>query len=255
VLRRATALAACLFALAGCKVDADVEVTLRDDGSGTIRTAITLDGEAVARVEQSGRTLDTAFALEDLRAAGWDVSPWERADDGSATIRFVRDYAGEEELDRRIAELVGPTELLRDPDLSRRRGILRHRDELSIDVDLRNAGLGLQEDPELVAALQASGLDVATLDQQLQAQLRDALTLDVTVEVPGGRSETIQVVPGEQERITAARSNFNSGRFAWFLIAAILAFLALLLYLSASIGARRERARRTGRRYERHPVM
>jgi hypothetical protein len=254
-LTRACALVACLFVFAGCKVDADVNVTLREDGTGTIDAAITLDGEAVARVETNGRTLETAFPLDDLRAAGWDVSPWLRLDDGRAAIRLTHEYAGEDELDQRIAELVGPTDLLKGAQLTRQRGLLRSRDELSIEADMRDPGTGVQQDPELVAALTAGGLDVATLDQQLQAELRDALTMQVTVEVPGGRSETVQVVPGNEERAMAAHSTFDSGRLTWFLIAGILAFLALLLYLSASIGARRERARRIPDTYERTPLM
>ena len=124
-LTRVCALVACLLVFAGCKIDADVNVTLREDGTGTIDTAITLDGEAVARVETNGRTLETAFPLDDLRAAGWDVSPWLRLEDGSAAIRLTHDYAGEEELDRRLAELVGPTDLLKGAQLTRQRGLLR----------------------------------------------------------------------------------------------------------------------------------
>ena len=54
-LTRACALVACLLVFTGCKVDADVNVTLREDGTGTIETDITLDGEAVARVETNAR--------------------------------------------------------------------------------------------------------------------------------------------------------------------------------------------------------
>ncbi len=108
-LTRACVLVACLLVFAGCKVDADVNVTLREDGTGTIDTVITLDAEAVARVETNGRTLETAFPLDDLRAAGWKVSPWQRRDDGGAALRLTHEYSGEQELDRRITELVGPT--------------------------------------------------------------------------------------------------------------------------------------------------
>jgi hypothetical protein len=245
-----------VVALAGCKVDADVDITLRDDGSGTIDAVIRLDAEAVAGVERDGRTLDTAIPLDDLRAAGWEVSVWERGADGSASLFVGHDFAGESELDRRVTELVGPTGLLRDPQLTRERGILRSRDELSIEGDLRSPGTGIQQDPELVAALQAAGLDVAALDQQLQAELREALSLDVTVEVEGERTETVALVPGEQERVVAAHSRFDSGRLALFCIAGLLAFLGVLLYLSASVGARRERSRRAVAQVpERSPLM
>jgi hypothetical protein len=253
-LTRAVALVALVAVLAGCKVDADLTVTMRDDGTGTVDLGLTLDAEAVARVETGGRTLDTAFPLDDLRDAGWEVSSWARGQDGSASIVFSHDYSGRDELEQRIDELVGPTNLVRDVEFRRQRGLLRSRDELSVAVDLRAAGSGLQQDPELVAALQAGGLDVATLDQQLQGELRNALTMQVTVEVPGGRTETVEIVPGEEETATAAHSSFDSGKLTWFVIAGILVFLGLLLYLSASVGARRERARRPPQ-YERTPLM
>jgi hypothetical protein len=255
---RAAVVVVCLFVLAGCKVDADITVTMKPDGSGTIDTFITLDAEAVARVEVAGRTLDTAFPLDDLKAAGWTISPWTRGADGAATLRLQHDFAGEKELDQRITELVGPTKLLRDPRLIRRRGVLRSHDELALTADLRHPSTGIQQDPALVAGLQAAGLDVATLDQQLATELGEALSVSVTVKAPGNKEETVQVLAGEQETATAARSQFNTSRLALFAIAGILAFLGVLLYLSASIGARRERARRVRavrKPVERTPLM
>jgi hypothetical protein len=254
-LTRVAALVVCVVALAGCKVNADVTVTLNKDGSGRIDAIVVLDGEAVARVESNGRTLDTAFPLSDLDKAGWDVTPWQRGADGSATVRLQHDFSGENELRQRIDELVGPSGLLTGVELRRDRGPLRSHDELSMTVDLRKPATGIQKDPQLLAALQASGVDVATLDQQLQAQLREALSVSVTLVAPGGKEETVQVLPGETETATAAHSTFNSNRLVWFAIAALLAFLGVLLYLSASVGARRERARRTVSEPERTPLM
>ena len=154
MLKRAAVAVVCLLVLAGCKVDADITVTMKPDGSGTIDTFITLDAEAVARVEVSGRTLDTAFPLDDLKTAGWTISPWTRGADGSATLRLQHDFAGAKELDQRITELVGPTQLLRDPRLIRRRGVLRSHDEIALTADLRHPSTGIQQDPALVAGLQ-----------------------------------------------------------------------------------------------------
>jgi hypothetical protein len=254
-LTRAAALAVCVALLAGCKVDADVTVTLEDDGTGVISTVITLDAEAVGRVETNGRTLDTSFPLQDLAAAGWEITPWARGADGSAALRLEHDYAGEDELQQRVEELVGPTQLLRDARLQRDRGLFRSHDELTLSADLRNPGTGIQQDPELLAALQGSGLDVATLDQQLQAELREALSVSLTVVAPGGKEETVELLAGESETATAARSRFDSGRLVWFAIAGMLAFLGALLYLAASVGARHERSRRPLGEPDRTPLM
>ena len=255
-LSRAGVLVLCALAFAGCKVNADITVTLQGDGTGTIDTFVTLDPEAVARVETGGRTLETAFPLDDLKKSGWQISPWQRGADGSATLRLQHDYSGEHELQQRINELVGPTKLLRDPRLIRERSLFRSHDELSLEADLRHPSVAVQQDPALAAALQRAGLDVKTLDQQLQTQLREALTVSVTLSAPGNREDTVEVLAGEHEQATAARSRFDTGRLTLFAIAAMLAFLAALLYLSASIGARRERAREhIGRPVERTPLM
>ena len=250
----------CVVALAGCKVEADVTVTLDADGTGTIDTFITLDAEAVARVEVFGRTLETAFPLDDMRAAGWEISPWERGADGAATLRLQQDYSGEEELQARITELVGPTNMLRDVEVLRDRGFFRSHDELSIVADLTAPGAGILQDPELTASLQAAGLDATVLDQELQAELRESLTVSLTVQAPDGREQTVQVFGGDEEGATAGRSAFDRGRLIWIAIAAILAFLGVLLYLSASIGVRKERLRRAevdanARPVERTPLM
>jgi hypothetical protein len=253
--KRVIALVAGVLLLAGCKVDGDITITLDEDGTGTITTVVTLDAEAVGRVETNGRTLETAFPLDDLRTAGWEIAPWQRGPDGSAQLKLQHDYAGQEELQQRIGELVGPTGLLGDPRLRHDRGLLRSHDEVALAVDLRQPSTGIQKDPKLVAALQGSGVDVATLDQQLQAQLRESLMLSVTLVAPGGKEETVEVLPGERQTVTAARSRFESARFTWFAIAAMLVFLGLLLYLAASVGARHERKRGPAREPERTPLM
>jgi hypothetical protein len=231
------------LALAGCEVDAHVLVTMNEDGSGTVQTTVTLDAEAVARVETDGRTLETAFPLGDFADAGWTVGAWERAEDGGAEIVFSRAYAGEEQLNQRLVELVGDTGILRDAQIDRERGLFKTRDEVSLAADVRTLSAGVEADPELAASLTAAGLDVATLDEQLTTELRDAFRLRVTLEGPSGKTDTVSLVAGEDARLAAADSDFNSDRLFLLLIAGALVFLAVLLYLSASISARRSRAR------------
>jgi hypothetical protein len=255
VLRRACLLVAAVLVLAGCKVDAQIHITLDEDGTGTVTTTVTLDADAVRRVEANGRTLDAAFPLADLGAAGWEITPWVRDPDGSASIELTHTYTGEEELALRLTELTGPTNLLGDVVVRQDRTFLRTHDEVSVAADLRDPALAIMRDEELVASLQAAGLDVAALEAQLQGELRDALSVELTVEGPGGRVQTVEVDAGERETATAARSQFDGARLMWLVMAGMLSFLAVLLYLAASIGARRGRVRRARMEAERTPLM
>ena len=120
-----------LVLLAGCKVDAHVDITLRADGSGTILVRVVLDADAVQRLTKQ-TPLDSAVPLDDLRDAGWRISAWKRDSSGGATITLARSFANEEELARRLADLAGPSGALRDPRITRTRGWFGSSDKLAV---------------------------------------------------------------------------------------------------------------------------
>lgn len=254
-VRRVLPLLVLVVVVSGCRIGARLDVRLRDDGTGTVASTITLDAEAAQRLEGNGRALSDTIRLGDLAAAGWDATGWTRAGDGSATLELAHEFADEDELRVRLRELDGGN-IVRDGKIVRDRGVLRSRDEIVLDVDLRDLGTQIGDDEELVASLQAAGLDVAGLDAQLEAELRDALRVQVRVEAPGGRVTTVELAPGQQESVAAARSEFDTNRLVLLLIGALLAFLAVLLYLSAGASARRTRPRgHDDREQERAPLM
>ena len=234
----------CCALLSACRVDADLRVTMHDDGSGTIAVTVTLDAEAVSRVESNGRTLDTAILLDDFRDAGWDVGAWTREAGGGASIVISRDFTGEGELSARLAELGGAANVLGSARVIHERSFLRARDELSVAADLRGLAANIAADEELAAALTAAGLDPATLEQQLTTEFQEAFHLTVGVELPDGRTEEAALRPGDQRRVTAAHKSFHASRVAAIVGVVLLALLALALYLSASISARHDRERR-----------
>src|SRR5260221_2909616 len=166
--------------LAGCKVDARVDITLRADGSGTVAAKITLDAGAVQRLT-SGGSLASAVPLGDLRDAGWHVSAWKRDASGGAAITLTHAFVGQQRLAGRLADLTGPNGALRDPRITRTRGWFGTSDKISVTVDLRDISAGVKSDAELTKRLQAAGLDVNTLDAQLTSALNDALHVTVVV--------------------------------------------------------------------------
>lgn len=227
--------------LAGCRVDTSVEISLREDGRGTVTARVELDAAAVERLEGIGAPIEEAVVLDDLAAAGWRVEPWVRADDGGATLELHHDFAGEAELRRRLEELAGPA--VGDVTLVRERGLLRSRDEVSVEVDLRAAGSTVGDDAALRESLAAAGVDVDALAAELDAEVRDALTAEVVVDGPGGADASARLAAGDREVLVAQRSSFDTGRAAVLLVAAGGVVLALLLLGLARGSARRSRRR------------
>ena len=136
----------------------------------------------------------------------------------------------------------GSDGLLRDVVVRQDRAFLRIHDEVSVAADLRDPAPAIMRDEELVASLQAAGLDVAALEAQLQGELRDALSVELTVEgrADGCRQSRSMRGNGRRRRrpVAVRRRPTHVARHG-----RMLAFLAVLLYLAASIGARRGRVR------------
>ncbi len=105
--------------LAGCNVTTRVDITMHDDGSGALRTTITLDADAV---QQLGGASSFArnVPLDDVRKAGWAISPWAHGTGGAQTITLSRPFANQADLERRIIDLAGPHGILQSPTLTHR---------------------------------------------------------------------------------------------------------------------------------------
>src|SRR5882724_11547821 len=102
-IRVARILAVAGFAvlLAACNVNTKVEVTLRRDGTGTIRTVIVFDADAVSKMG-GATTLAQTVPLDDLRAGGWTISHWTRGNGGTESITLAHDFFDQTELAQRV---------------------------------------------------------------------------------------------------------------------------------------------------------
>jgi hypothetical protein len=213
--------------LAGCKVDARVDIMLRADGSGRVALKVTLDAEAVQKLTTGG-SLASAVPLDDLRDAGWRVSTWKRSASG-ASITLSSSFVGQADLARRLADLTGPTGALRDPRITRTRGWFGSSDKVAVTVDLRDLDAGVKSDAELAQRLEAAGLDVDTLDAQLSGELRDALQVTVRVRAPGGRFQSTGFRGDGHGTIFASESQTYVRRFVLLAVGAALLLLALVV--------------------------
>lgn len=240
------AVAATATVLAGCRVDARLDVTVRSDGTGALRATVALDADALRRLGG----LDAAarqVRLDDLRGAGWEVSRWQPAPGGGAEIAFAHSFGDEADLAGRLAELVGPGGILREPRLERARGWFGTRDGFSVVVDLREPTTGLGRDADLANRLRFAGVDPVALDARLRAELRDALRVKVVVRLPGGVTRTYDAAPGTAGTVNVSRRATDWDRIVRVGIGGVLALLAVAFAAAASADARRERRRRARR--------
>jgi hypothetical protein len=237
--------------LAGCNVNTRVDVVLHDDGSGVLQTTVTLDADALTRL---GTTRGGAppVVVDDLRRAGWKVSPWVKTGRGSQTITVSHAFANRAELAALVRDIAGPKGILRSPTVSRRRGWFSSRDALSIVVDMRTPSIGVTSDAVLAAKLRSAGVDPATLESHIDARIRGALHMTVVLHLPDGRTETYVAQDGHVRTVRATSGGTDWDHVVKFGLAVALAVVAAMFFLAAAVGARRNR-RRVVQRFQARP--
>lgn len=239
-------LAACVVALAlvcsACAVDTTVTVKVEEDGAGFVRVDVTADAEAVQQAEVGGGTLEERVRLTDLPDAGWTVEPWVRNPDGSASLTLSKPFSAVDQVAGILAELDGDAGPLRSASFTRERSLFATEFTADATVDLGALDTGLLSDPELVANLQAQGLDVSGVDQQLLTQLREALGVRLVVELPDGERTVIEPAPGEAATLDASSSVLDLRRLLLAVAAVVLVGVAIAVALWP-----RTRVRRRGR--------
>jgi hypothetical protein len=104
VIRRILALCVCVAALAGCRVDLNVDMTVEPDGTGTITLVATADAEVVAAVP----TLAAELATDDIVAAGWTIDGPTALPDGGLTITLSHDFTSDAEATNLLNSLGPP---------------------------------------------------------------------------------------------------------------------------------------------------
>jgi len=246
VVRRVCGLLVLVGLLAGCKVDARVDITLRADGSGTVTARVALDADAVRRLTPDA-PLERAVPLADVRRAGWTLSPWTPIRGGGDAITLTHGFDDQADLERRLADLVGDTGVLNHPTITRTRGWFTQTDTLAVTVNLRDLATGLRSDPQLDKQLAFAGLDVTAFDAQLRSQLAHALTLTVRVQAPNGQSQTVQLTSGNQATVSASSSRSETRRIDLLAVGAALILVGLLVAAVARLlrARRRRRAERS----------
>ncbi|GMU77222.1 MAG: hypothetical protein AMXMBFR46_00230 [Acidimicrobiia bacterium] len=231
-----------------CAVDATVTVKVREDGSGTVRVDVVADAEAVQNAEVGGGKLEDRVRLADLPAAGWTVGPWERGEDGSASITLSKPFTSVDEVPGILRELNGSDGPLREVAFSRERSFFATEFRADAQVDLGAIGTGILADTELGARLRAQGVDPAAVDQQLLGQLRDALTVRLVVDLPGPGKTTVEPDPGQRAALSSSATIKDTRRLVLVVAAGLALVAAMVVVVWPRRRPRRGRSGGPGRR-------
>lgn len=230
--------------LAGCKVDTTVTIGVHDNGGGSVRVRVALDADAVQNAQAGGGRLEDRVRLGDLKAAGWTVSPWRRAPDGSATVSLRKDFANAGGLAGVVSELSGKDGPLRGVKLERSRGLLSTDYKVKGEADLSRLTAGVANDPDVVAQLTGQRVDVAQIDQRLAQEINNAFRLRIRLVFPGGDVTQVETKPGKKVSLATTTTQFDTTRALLLAGAVVLGALGVIVFIRGEVRRRRKHRRR-----------
>ena len=186
------------WATTACQVTLVAGIDVARNGTGRVTAGLGLDDAAIREVGDLG----SALRLDDVRAAGWQVDPPRKEDDGLTWVRAAKPFSDPEQVPAILAELNGPDGPFRDFRVVRTKSLTRSRTTFTGTLDLSRGVAGLT-DPALTAAL--GDVDLGLDIPGLQGRFGDAVNRSVRARFTAG-------LPGQIETNAPAR---EGGRALW----------------------------------------
>lgn len=254
------------LAFSSCKVDTQVDLTVKPDGSGTVVITATADKELVDKAP--GLAEDLRF--DDATAAGWQVQGPTTNGDGSLTVVLAHPFTNVQQATVLLQSLNGNDGPLHDVVVGHTVTDEQITTTLSGSIRVAN-GLDAFADPDVLAAI--GGSPYADELAQLNLRPADVITFTFTADLPGdlatpdtaASGSTVASAATSAQSLTwtvpmdgtnadlastAVLAQGSGSGGVWNTVANI-ALVALIVWVVASVGfiafvakARRERARR-----------
>lgn len=194
---RALAPVAALVVLSSCRVDATVDIDLREDGSGSVEVTIVADAEVVA----AAPGLAEDVRLDDLTASGWVADGPAPTDDGGLRLVLTHPFDTPAEATAVLAQLSDQGGPFRDLIVDQARSFARLTSSVTGTISLAE-GLSSFADAEVVELI--GGEPYAETLAERGIPLAEAFGLRLTVTAPGGLVETTGTLEAEDGFTTAS---------------------------------------------------
>lgn len=167
--------------VSACQVDAVVDVTVTEDGSGTVLVSTAFDEEIV---EAAPELLD-GLRTEDLTAAGWVVDGPRRAESGGAVvISAEKNFLSPDDLGGVLDEIAGPGTLFSDFEVTRTRSFARTTYDVTGQVDPRISLTTFGDDAITGLVGSPLGLSIPELEAVAGRPLDETVNLEFTITLP-----------------------------------------------------------------------
>ena len=176
-----------LLLMAGCRVDATVDVEVTDDGSGTVSVEAIFDEAASLALGGTEGIAEQLF-VSDLAAAGWAVTRPEVGADGATRIVASKDVPDRDQFQAVLDEIAGPG-VFRDVTIETSDAFAEHRQSLSFDIDL-SQGWDLFSDEGVAAALDGEPFGVPIEQLTDGRPIDEIIGVTVDASVVGDDGET-----------------------------------------------------------------
>jgi len=235
--------------LGGCHVDAVASTRMLPNGTGTVEAIVVLDADAVKAAEAGGAKLENRIVISDLGQAGWEVVPWTRRPDGSATISARKAFRNPGEVGPIYTELSGPNGPFKSIHAGMRDGFVTKQWDFDGMLDLAAPNAGVASDQQLAQKITGQGFDPAKVQELLSGAIGSSITVKNRVELPNASVKEWVGIVGRPVSMRTASSRMDTRRTAFIVGGAVLTGLGLLLFfVGEAIGRRKRRGGSRGRR-------
>lgn len=164
-----------------CQVDAVIDVTVTEDGSGTVVVTTAFDDEIV---EAAPELLD-GLRTEDLAAAGWTIDGPRRAESGDAVVASAtKAFLSPDDLGGVLDEIVGPDTLFSDFTVTRTRSFARTTYDVTGQIDPRISFTNFGDDAITGLVGNPLGLSLSELEAAAGRPLDETVSLEFTITLP-----------------------------------------------------------------------
>ena len=221
------------FIAAACNIQLHVAIDIQEDGAGKVTAGVGLD--ALAQDQKVFVGLESILRTSDLSSSGWDFEVVGKSADGYMWYEASKGFLSPEDIQGILDELTSSPDVFTGWELSIESTQGKRIYGIAGEVDLRE-GFSIFTDTELSTLLEEPplGISLERLEADLGQKPEDAVTMQVTVNLPDSGEQSYDIPLGQRRSIEVMGEKVHRGnQILGWVVWALMALLALALLMTA----------------------